>query len=373
VREEEVLPWTGLRFVAAFYVFLFHIHIRWPLAALQPVNNFLNAGAVGMSLFFVLSGFVLAHRYHHGPVPCRSYLVNRFARIYPVYFVAALVTVPWMGVSFGAGSSAGAARPVAQLLVLVVANVLLVQAWLPQLFGYWNDGGSWSISAEAFFYVLFPFLLGGLAQRTRRQLAGVLLAAYVLAVLPAASYLAFDPKPNYALFYSMPIFRLPEFVFGVCAYLAARQAGPLARLRWAVLPATALLAAYLALVGPGLPPYVVHNWLALPVIGFVLAVVGTSGGLAARVLSAKPLVWAGRVSYCFYSFQVLLLLVLVSHHDRLVRRLPLLRHNGVLCGASFLVLLAVSGLAHRFLEEPLRRWIRRLDRRPSSRSVARAA
>jgi len=63
VSQKEILPLTGLRFVAAFYVFLFHIHIRWPLAGQPFLKNVLDQGAVGMSLFFVLSGFVLAYRY----------------------------------------------------------------------------------------------------------------------------------------------------------------------------------------------------------------------------------------------------------------------------------------------------------------------
>src|SRR5262249_30868226 len=97
--EKEILPLTGLRFIAAFYVFLFHIHIRWPLAASPFVANLFDVGAIGMSIFFVLSGYVLAHRYRDGVTSYRDYLVNRFARIYPIYAVAALLTVPWMGVS----------------------------------------------------------------------------------------------------------------------------------------------------------------------------------------------------------------------------------------------------------------------------------
>ena len=51
----EVRPLTSLRFVAALYVFVFHIHIRWPVAG-GWMDGLLSSGAVGMSLFFMLSG-----------------------------------------------------------------------------------------------------------------------------------------------------------------------------------------------------------------------------------------------------------------------------------------------------------------------------
>ena len=97
--EKEILSLTGLRFVAAFYVFLFHIHIRWPIADHPFAKKVLDQGAIGMSLFFILSGFILAYRYADGRSTLKDYLINRFARIYPICAVAALVTLPWIGIN----------------------------------------------------------------------------------------------------------------------------------------------------------------------------------------------------------------------------------------------------------------------------------
>ena len=357
--EEEILPLTSLRFVAALYVFLFHIHIRWHLTSSHFASNLLDQGAIGMSLFFMLSGFVLAHRYRQGVVSHRDYLVNRFARIYPVYAVAALVTVPWIGVSLSAGSPAGLARALGQLAVLVVANVLLIQAWFPQMFPYWNDGASWSISTEAFFYLLFPFALPRLSGQPARRVAWVALAAYVLAVLPGLSWVLFEPKPSHGIFYSMPIYRLPEFVLGVCACLLAPHVWRRARGDAACLLAVLGLVAYLGFAGAWLPLYVGHNWLVLPVVALVLVTLAQSRGLLTRALSWGPLVWAGKVSYCFYSFQPLILLPLIEYRERLVQVAPWLKNNRTLGILAFLALLGVSGLAHHFIEEPLRLLLRR--------------
>ena len=363
VARAEILPLTGLRFVAAFYVFLFHVHIRWPLAASRFACNILDVGAVGMSLFFMLSGFVLAHRYGGPGVRYRSYLANRFARIYPVYAVAALLTVPWIGVSFAADP----ARGLGELAVLLLSNLLLLQAWLPPLFNYWNDGGSWSISAEAFFYLLFPSLLRGLSGRPVRQVVWVGLVAYFLAVLPGLCSAVFGPAPSHGVFYSVPVYRLPEFVFGVCVYLATRHARPGRWVDGACLIAVLGLAAYLGLVGMRLPLYVGHDWLVLPVIALVLVALSQPRGLVVAALASPPLAWAGRVSYCFYSFQPLVILPLLSYREQLARRIPLLADNRALALAAFLLLLGVSGIAYHVLEEPLRRRLRdRFAHRPAA-------
>jgi peptidoglycan/LPS O-acetylase OafA/YrhL len=59
-----IKPLTSLRFFAAFLVFLFHFHIHYfPLFGIPNVDFIISRGAIGMSLFFILSGFVLQYNY----------------------------------------------------------------------------------------------------------------------------------------------------------------------------------------------------------------------------------------------------------------------------------------------------------------------
>lgn len=154
LMRTEIRSLTALRFVAALWVFLFHVDLRWPLELPRAVEGVVQQGAVGMSLFFILSGFVLAHNY---AAPGRKYLWSRFARIYPVYTLAALVTIPFFSLNGDVS--------VWQVAFAAVADVFMLQAWFPPLFPLWNFGASWSLSAEAFFYGVFP--LGSADSRTR--------------------------------------------------------------------------------------------------------------------------------------------------------------------------------------------------------------
>jgi peptidoglycan/LPS O-acetylase OafA/YrhL len=365
-HEREILPLTGLRFVAALYVFLFHFHIRWPLAGHDFVASVLSQGAVGMTIFFMLSGYILAYRYDLAEVPLRDYALNRFARIYPVYVVAGLLTLPWIGVSLGGVGARDAFFGFAQLCALVVANVLLLQAWFPQMLGYWNISASWSISTEAFFYLLFPLLLKHIRPLPIVRLSGLIAIAYVLSVLPGFVSVAFwqSGRPANYIYYSMPIFRLAEFVLGICAYFVVGHAYRLlgARLNKMAYAVIAISIVYLGLVGPRLPYWVTHNWLIVPAVFLTLLVLSRPDSIASRVMASTPMVWGGKVSYCFYSFQALIVLWLISHHDALVRALPLLADNRLVLIVAGLILIAMSALGYYFIEEPSRAAIRRCTR-----------
>jgi peptidoglycan/LPS O-acetylase OafA/YrhL len=367
-QQTELLPLTSLRFVAALYVFLFHMHIRWPLVKSGYLDNVLSQGAIGMSIFFVLSGFILSHRYAGGPINWRTYTMNRVARIYPIYLVAAAITLPWLVTQVV--SSKDSAHMLAKGATLLISNILMIQAWFPQMFSFWNDGGSWSISVEAFFYALFPAIVGLIAKLTTVGMLRLAVVSYFLCIFIGLSSLSFEGNTlPFQVFYAMPIFRLSEFVIGICAYLVYRKYLMYRKLRRLqnsdiILTITVvILGTYLAFFGQRLPGYIVHNWLVVPSIAVVLIALSGGDGAIVRLMSTKALVWGGRISYCFYSFQLLIILALLSKHDWLVSRMPMFSDNRLLCVSAFILLLVMSAVGYHWIEEPLRR---RLAARPAS-------
>src|SRR6478752_7231975 len=90
-RRDTLPALTGLRFVAALLVVLFHYQFLVPGLAQSavPGARVIQAGFVGVSIFFVLSGFILAYTYLDPDGTMRStvsaFWHARFARIYPAY------------------------------------------------------------------------------------------------------------------------------------------------------------------------------------------------------------------------------------------------------------------------------------------------
>ena len=144
---------TGVRFVAAAWVMLYHFQV--PLATLGllvPVlHEFLRVGRLGVDLFFALSGFILTHTYltkmgsSISWPRTRHFLWLRLARIYPVHFV--MLNVAGLAVLAQAkfGSTDAGSRdwlnPVDYL-----KQVLLVHEWGPNPQRGWNFP-AWSASS----------------------------------------------------------------------------------------------------------------------------------------------------------------------------------------------------------------------------------
>lgn len=153
-------PLTSIRGIAALAVVIFHIRETFPHETLLFVELF-RQGWLGVDLFFVLSGFIMAHVYTTLPVRGRigsfaaSFVHARLARIYPLHLATLLATValvmfmPDFGPRFPSYFGTDT----------FVLNLLLLQGWGLSP-ASWNMV-SWSISAEWFMYLLFPLLLLG--------------------------------------------------------------------------------------------------------------------------------------------------------------------------------------------------------------------
>jgi peptidoglycan/LPS O-acetylase OafA/YrhL len=225
------------------------------------------------------------------------------------------------------------------------------------LFGLWNNAASWSLSAEAFFYALFPFVLPIFAGAQRRALWITIAVLYGLSVLPGLVFLSFEPRPTPGLriFYSMPIFRFPEFLVGVCAYHIMHKCSTVSRWLPHFAGATvAALVVYLCLVGDRLPIYVTHNWIVVPAVTLTIVALASSNANWTKVFSNPVSVWAGKISYCFYSFQVVVVLLFQYFRNYLPS-------DGALTAFLALGLLTViSSLGFTYVEEPFRKRLRRI-------------
>ena len=93
MKKPELLGLTGIRFYASLLVYLSHVVIIPGMEALSQSLLLFNAGVVGVSFFFVLSGFILT--YNYAPVfsegvsasSYKQFVLDRLARIYPVHFL----------------------------------------------------------------------------------------------------------------------------------------------------------------------------------------------------------------------------------------------------------------------------------------------
>ena len=184
----------GLRFIAAGTVLFSHgyffILLFQDNSSITAYNApFVALANIGMTLFFVLSGFVIHYNYGSSvslPGGVRAFFVARFARLYPLFLLVFVIsTVEAFRSADGKVDNLG---PIPLYLTFT-------QSWWFWVFGdraaseaYSNATGlMWSLSTEAFFYASYPLL----APMVRR-LAGPRLVIIGVIVALVGAYLAFE-------------------------------------------------------------------------------------------------------------------------------------------------------------------------------------
>lgn len=322
---------TAFRFVAAFYVFLFHFHVRVPLTENRWGDNFLQNGAVGMTFFFVLSGFVITYAASKSRFDRVQYLKGRFLRIYPAY----AVTVALSFVVFDYGLTGwGAAGNVA-------ANALSIQGWFYWLFPRGINGGTWSLSVEWFFYLTFALFFPAFAKLPTRRIWQILAVSWGATCIPLLVSDAALGLPGYAI-YSNPAARFPEFMIGACFAVLFTRGYRMPYPTAAALTMAAVLVIYLSTVfEPWI--YMRQNWIASPLTGAILFSIAP---LTSRVLSSRLPQWLGQISYSFFLLQFIPLYVLVKNAD-LAKQ-----HLTIALLLTFFSTLALAALSFRYVEMP---------------------
>lgn len=351
---------TGVRWFAALFVFLSH----FPLTG--PLRQFCLSGYMGVTVFFVLSGFILTVTYHESLRPTTAsvwnFAVARFARVYPVY---ALV--------------------LCYLILVQKANrgdlhgwwlhALALQPWSSSrtMIGSFNGPG-WSIGVEFFFYALFPFFIFGIVPSLKSVRTSVAFAAgvalWMLVISLVLHHRELDtstaigsnfPESAYRVIYFLPILRLGDFLLGLAVahvFLFARRrrlegsAGTLAVA--AAIAVVAVIAAMMLSSSLYFSAGSFDVYYAVPtaVLLYLLAA-GPNVGVG-WVLSLPLIVALGEASYAFYLV-----------HVPAASAMGMDYANGGTATAVAVYVLRIGVVAllawgiHVSIERPVRTWLRR--------------
>lgn len=353
---------TSLRFFAAFVVVSFHFGLDSSLVSALP--GIFTAGSEMVTLFFVLSGFVLTLAYaEKAQFATREYFVNRLARIAPAYYLA-LALVVLITVSHGLKDL----HPRALLL-----SATFLQSWFPGHARILNIP-AWSLSVEIAFYLIFPFVL---RYALRMPTGKLLLGTMILWALTQVLTIRLLNSPWYQGAYSatsdllflFPPMHLGSFLLGICGACLLIE-----RNRERVKPVsefwsgwkTVGICALTLLVLQGRDAIQQASTISLPFAGsllsplFLLLILQLAFGhdRFSRALSWGPFLLLGQASYSFYILQM------PVHWIFLKTASPLLRTNADMQFWAFVTMLAVlSILSHKCIELPAARLIRRLMRK----------
>jgi peptidoglycan/LPS O-acetylase OafA/YrhL len=296
---------TFLRFIAAFIVVVFHFGQNTTLARLA--SPFIVSGPQMVSLFFVLSGFVMmvAH-YDKGDETFLNYYVKRFARIAPIYFVALFLS---------ACSTYGVGVNNIRALFL---NITFLQSWFPP-YALSINAPAWSLSVEAFFYLTFPFILFAIKKSNISWKSFTIIALlfyfFTQAILSNLLTVKFDAgytSTAHDLIYYFPLSHFCSFILGIAGGLIYSKHpewfNKTSIVSFLILIVTALVN-YFALQRPGIISHLLGMRLAFAssfyslFFLFLILSLTYSRNFITNIMSTTFLVILGEASYSLYILQ----------------------------------------------------------------------
>lgn len=395
--ENRLLGADFLRATACLGVLLHHLAFRMDMnsvpEAMQPVLRFLVYGSFGVTVFFVLSGFLLARPFWLAldagrPMPSlRTYTLRRLARIVPGFWLALVVSLAldlWLGGKILDG----------ERIIRFVAGLLLISDWhWVTLFPVDNNGPLWSIGFEVTAYLLLPLGMAALfalqARNWGARLAwlaviGVALLVHVLVVQWApidevergwshglvGGAKAWMPRFNPIGFFA--IFAVGALAAGVQVLIQTRRGigmdviGGLA-----VLATAAIMALNIGGLTEG------FGWFGIPyafpimplAVGLALATLPSSVFLG-RVLDNALARFIAKISFGIYVWHFVIMWLIEKLVDGAFRtRGPEGWATWLQTSALVLAItVVVATLSFYLLEQPVVRWARTLETKGPAKS-----
>lgn len=333
---------TFTRFLAAMAIVISHFNKDLFLYKIDYISNIFLKANVGVSYFFILSGFIMIVAYHKkNTIEYFEYYKNRFARIYPLYVLGLLLylVTRYSGFSIYKG----------------FLYLFGLQSWIPGEAMILNFPG-WSISVEFLFYLLFPLLYNYFYSKGNKSIWVVTIIIWIItqvfcSLYSASSYYEGPHTKSHELLYYFPLMHINEFLVGNLAGLYFVRNSSQKNYDIPIIVIFGLILLSLMFTS-----FFYHNGLMALLFIPLIILISRNNGALSRLFSLKPLEYLGEASYAIYITHIPVLYIL---RELLKWR----KYNfsiDIVFGIYIVFLIIICALFYEFIEKPLRDYLKRL-------------
>ncbi|UCA58831.1 acyltransferase [Chryseobacterium rhizoplanae] len=336
---------TFTRFLAAMAIVISHFNKDLFLYKINYISDIFLHANVGVSYFFILSGFIMIVAYHRkDKIEYFDYYRNRFARIYPLYVLGLLLYLitRYSNFSFYKG----------------FLYLFGLQSWIPGEAMILNFPG-WSISVEFLFYLLFPWLYNYLYSKGNKSIWIITVIIWIITqvfcnLYSASSYYQGPHTESHELLYYFPLMHINEFLAGNLAGLYFVKNSGQKNYDVPVVIIFGLLLLSLIFL-----PLFYHNGLMAILFIPLIILISRNNGVLTRIFSLKPLQYLGEASYAVYITHIPVLYIL----RELLKQGNYNFSIDIVFGIYIVVLVITCILFYQFIEKPLRDYLKSLKLR----------
>ena len=357
-NRRNIVAHHSLRGIAALLVVFYHMkdisHDKG--AAIDSMTGFFSKGYIWVDMFFILSGFILSFVYMQSMasspysfIKQKEFIISRVSRIYPLHLATLVSLVVINGLSYyllDLESFFNERKSIESLST----NIFLLHGWGFHETNTWNIP-SWSISAEMFAYIIFPVLIVSYSKSS-------LLANIVYFLISVAMYVfIFINYENVEGGADTNILRcMSGFLLGMVMFNVYDKVGSGSVVLVSIMQVVAVIGLFVVL------HYNYHD--SLTILCFVILIYFTSDnkGVLFPVMSLRPLVYLGTLSYSIYLVHWLVYEIYWLYGKFIFTYLASMYSpfnvTALKYSLFFITSLILSFLSYKYIEMPAQKYIR---------------
>lgn len=336
---------TSLRFFAIMGIYFHHFDTfsAQMIENNNMLSNILFEGFIGVTFFYILSGFVITYAYQDRLLENRlsktKFLYSRLTKVWPLHILCVAIA----SIVYGNLQSLFSGR--------AVPVIFLFQSFIPNSgYNFSFNGVSWSLSDELFFYIIFT----GLIYLSTKNLIKVFLSLFAI-ILFYGYWIGMTLEMSGWIFYINPFFRCIDFIGGILLYRATKSCKIKEIMKnkqiATILEGSSLLLLFICIM-LGIYQRVNLLWrfdifYLFPMM-FIVLVFSYNAGRLSKLLSHRFFVSLGNASFAFYLIHQIVLVII--SRTFLIDTWKKAFLYGV---AALPILWALSILLTKFIEKPV--------------------
>ncbi|MEA1849613.1 acyltransferase [Chryseobacterium sp. MHB01] len=332
---------TFTRFIAAMAIVISHFNKDLFLYKIRFISDIFLRANVGVSYFFILSGFIMIVAYHRKEkIGYLDFYRNRVARIYPLYIVGLLLYffTRYSDVSF----------------YKTFLYLFGIQSWIPGKALILNFPG-WSISVEFLFYLIFPWLYNYLYSKGNKSIWIIAVLIWIGTQVFSNLYINSPAykgphTESHEFSHYFPLWHINEFLIGNIAGLLFVKNRKEKNYDLAIVVFFTAIILSLIFI-----PLNFHNGLMAVFFVPVIYLISCNNGLITKFFALKPLEFLGEISYAIYIIHIPVLYIIRS----VLWDYFQISKSNTLFWIYMPVLMIVSAGFYQFIEKPMRDYLRK--------------